>query len=66
MLEGTTLSEGRGGTTPRSSNSAHQGGCAGDHEEMEILPRDGLMAPPARMVQTFHKHAGNACGVQIH
>jgi uncharacterized protein YbbC (DUF1343 family) len=70
MLEGTTLSEGRGTTRPLELFGAP------DLEVGELLARMRALAPhwlqgcrlrPCWFEPTFHKHAGKLCaGVQIH
>jgi uncharacterized protein YbbC (DUF1343 family) len=70
MLEGTTLSEGRGTTRPLELFGAP------DLDVGELLSRMRALAPhwlqgcrlrPCWFEPTFHKHAGKLCaGVQIH
>jgi uncharacterized protein YbbC (DUF1343 family) len=70
LLEGTTLSEGRGTTIPLEVM-----GAPGWHTD-EVLSAARALAPswidgcrlrPCAFEPTFHKHAGNLCrGVQIH
>ncbi len=70
MLEGTTLSEGRGTTRPLELFGAP------DIEPRALLKKMESLAPEwlrgcrlreCRFEPTFHKHAGNLCaGVQIH
>jgi uncharacterized protein YbbC (DUF1343 family) len=70
MLEGTTLSEGRGTTRPL------EGFGAPDLDMPALLKEMGRLAPewlagchlrPCWFEPTFHKHAGTLCaGVQIH
>jgi uncharacterized protein YbbC (DUF1343 family) len=70
MLEGTTLSEGRGTTRPLELFGAP------DLEAGELLSRMRALAPhwlqgcrlrPCWFEPTFHKHAGKLCaGVHIH
>jgi uncharacterized protein YbbC (DUF1343 family) len=70
MLEGTTLSEGRGTTRPLELFGAP------DLDAPALLARMQALAPqwlrgcvlrPCWFEPTFHKHAGNLCaGVQIH
>jgi len=70
MLEGTTLSEGRGTTRPL------EGAAAPDLDVRAILDGmrrlapdwlDGCRLRPCHYEPTFHKHAGRLChGVQIH
>jgi uncharacterized protein YbbC (DUF1343 family) len=70
LLEGTTLSEGRGTTRPLELFGAP------DLEPRALLERMATLAPqwmrgcclrPCWFEPTFHKHAGKLCaGVQIH
>ncbi|MEO8631236.1 MAG: DUF1343 domain-containing protein, partial [Betaproteobacteria bacterium] len=70
MLEGTTLSEGRGTTRPLELFGAP------DLEARDLIAQMHLLAPqwlrgchlrPCWFEPTFHKHAGKLCeGVQIH
>jgi uncharacterized protein YbbC (DUF1343 family) len=70
MLEGTTLSEGRGTTRPLEQFGAPDVGARAVMKEMEILaPRwlDGCRLRECWFEPTFHKHAGELChGAQIH
>ena len=70
MLEGTTLSEGRGTTRPLEQFGAPDIDARAVMKEMEILaPRwlDGCRLRECWFEPTFHKHAGQLChGVQIH
>jgi uncharacterized protein YbbC (DUF1343 family) len=70
MLEGTTLSEGRGTTRPLEVFGAPDLDALKVIETMEKLaPRwlDGCRLRPCWFEPTFHKHAGKLCaGVQIH
>jgi uncharacterized protein YbbC (DUF1343 family) len=70
MLEGTTLSEGRGTTRPLELFGAPDLDAAALLQEMSALaPRwlDGCRLRPCWFEPTFHKHAGTLCqGVQIH
>jgi uncharacterized protein YbbC (DUF1343 family) len=70
MLEGTTLSEGRGTTRPLEQFGAPDIDARAVMMEMEILaPRwlDGCRLRECWFEPTFHKHAGELChGVQIH
>jgi uncharacterized protein YbbC (DUF1343 family) len=70
MLEGTTLSEGRGTTRPLELFGAP------DIDARQVITRMGVLAPAwlqgcklreCWFEPTFHKHAGKLCaGVQIH
>jgi uncharacterized protein YbbC (DUF1343 family) len=70
MLEGTTLSEGRGTTRPLELLGAP------DLDARELLKEMDLLAPqwmrgcrlrPCSFEPTFHKHAGKLCaGIQFH
>jgi len=70
MLEGTTLSEGRGTTRPLELFGAP------DIDALKLIARMHALAPqwlkgcrlrPCWFEPTFHKHAGKLCaGVQIH
>lgn len=70
MLEGTTLSEGRGTTRPL------EGAGAPDLDPARLLAEMSRLAPqwlagcrlrPWAFEPTFHKHAGKLCrGIQIH
>jgi uncharacterized protein YbbC (DUF1343 family) len=70
MLEGTTLSEGRGTTRPLELFGAPELDAARLLRKMEALAPDWL--PGCRLREcwfepTFHKHAGKLCsGLQIH
>ncbi|HKS84670.1 MAG TPA: DUF1343 domain-containing protein [Pseudolabrys sp.] len=70
MLEGTTLSEGRGTTRPLELFGAPDIDTRAVMKEMEVLaPRwlDGCRLRECWFEPTFHKHAGKLChGVQIH
>jgi uncharacterized protein YbbC (DUF1343 family) len=70
MLEGTTLSEGRGTTRPLELFGAPDLDATALLKEMSALaPRwlDGCTLRPCWFEPTFHKHAGNLCqGLQIH
>jgi uncharacterized protein YbbC (DUF1343 family) len=70
MVEGTTLSEGRGTTRPLELFGAPDIDARRVVEEMYALaPRwlDGCMLRDCWFEPTFHKHAGKLCsGVQIH
>jgi uncharacterized protein YbbC (DUF1343 family) len=70
MLEGTTLSEGRGTTRPLELFGAPDIDARKVMKEMERLsPRwlDGCRLRECWFEPTFHKHAGRLChGVQIH
>jgi uncharacterized protein YbbC (DUF1343 family) len=70
MLEGTTLSEGRGTTRPLELFGAPDIDGRAVMREMGILaPRwlDGCRLRECWFEPTFHKHAGQLChGVQIH
>lgn len=70
MLEGTTLSEGRGTTRPLELFGAPDIDARGVMAEMRALAPDWLKGCVLRecwFEPTFHKHAGALCnGVQIH
>ncbi|MDP2171194.1 MAG: DUF1343 domain-containing protein [Rhodocyclaceae bacterium] len=70
MLEGTTLSEGRGTTRPLELFGAPDLDAAALLKEMEKLAPDwlaGCRLRPCWFEPTFHKHAGQLCqGIQIH
>src|ERR1044072_6286836 len=70
MLEGTTLSEGRGTTRPLELFGAPGLDPAALLRRMNTLsPRwlEGCRLRPCWFEPTFHKHAGKLCaGVQIH
>ena len=70
MLEGTTLSEGRGTTRPLELFGAPDIDARAVIKEMEHLaPRwlEGCRLRECWFEPTFHKHAGRLChGVQIH
>jgi uncharacterized protein YbbC (DUF1343 family) len=70
MLEGTTLSEGRGTTRPLELCGAPDLDGAALIARMQALaPRwlRGCLLRPCWFEPTFHKHAGKLCaGVQIH
>ena len=70
MLEGTTLSEGRGTTRPLELFGAPDLDAAAVLREMQrISPGwlEGCRLRPCWFEPTFHKHAGKLCaGVQIH
>jgi uncharacterized protein YbbC (DUF1343 family) len=70
MLEGTTLSEGRGTTRPLELFGAPDLDAAAILKEMSALaPRwlAGCKLRPCWFEPTFHKHAGKLCaGIQIH
>ncbi len=70
MLEGTTLSEGRGTTRPLELFGAPDIDAAALLQEMSALaPRwlAGCKLRPCWFEPTFHKHAGQLCqGIQIH
>jgi uncharacterized protein YbbC (DUF1343 family) len=70
MLEGTTLSEGRGTTRPLELFGAPDIDARGVMKKMETLaPRwlDGCRLRECWFEPTFHKYAGELChGVQIH
>ena len=70
MLEGTTLSEGRGTTRPLELFGAPDIDMRAVLERMEHLAPDWLAGCRLRecwFEPTFHKHAGRLChGVQIH
>jgi uncharacterized protein YbbC (DUF1343 family) len=70
MLEGTTLSEGRGTTRPLELFGAPEIDAAGIVAEMQRLAPEwlrGCRLRPCWFEPTFHKHAGKLCaGVQVH
>ena len=70
MLEGTTLSEGRGTTRPLEMFGAPDIDALAVMQEMERLAPDWLAGCKLREISfepTFHKHAGQLCnGVHIH
>jgi uncharacterized protein YbbC (DUF1343 family) len=70
MLEGTTLSEGRGTTRPLELFGAPGLDAGRILEEMRRLaPRwlEGCVLRPCWFEPTFHKHAGKLCaGLQVH
>ena len=70
MLEGTTLSEGRGTTRPLELFGAPDIDARTVLAEMERLAPDWLLGCKLREIwfePTFHKHAGQLCqGLQIH
>jgi uncharacterized protein YbbC (DUF1343 family) len=70
MLEGTTLSEGRGTTRPLELFGAPDIDAARLLAEMQRLAPDWLaggILRPCWFEPTFHKHAGKLCqGLQIH
>lgn len=70
MLEGTTLSEGRGTTRPLEIFGAPDIVARAVIDEMERLAPDWLAGCALREIwfePTFHKHAGQLCsGVHIH
>ena len=70
MLEGTTLSEGRGTTRPLEMFGAPDFNAAALLAEMHQLAPDwlaGCKLRPCWFEPTFHKHAGQLCqGIQIH
>jgi len=70
MLEGTTLSEGRGTTRPLELFGAPDLDAAAVLKTMTSLQPDwlrGCRLRPCWFEPTFHKHAGKQCaGIQIH
>jgi uncharacterized protein YbbC (DUF1343 family) len=63
LVEGTTLSEGRGTTRPFEL----WGGPGLDVRPLLDLDLHGVTLRPVELRPTFHKHAGRACaGVQVH
>ena len=70
MLEGTTLSEGRGTTRPLEGFGAPELDVPGLLEVMRTLAPawlNGCRVRPCWFEPTFHKHAGRLCaGVQLH
>jgi uncharacterized protein YbbC (DUF1343 family) len=70
MLEGTTMSEGRGTTRPLEMFGAPDIDALAVMQEMERLAPDWLAGCKLREISfepTFHKHAGQLCnGVHIH
>jgi uncharacterized protein YbbC (DUF1343 family) len=70
MLEGTTLSEGRGTTRPLEMFGAPDLDIPALVREMQRLAPDwltGVRLRPCWFEPTFHKHAGQLCaGLQLH
>jgi len=70
MLEGTTLSEGRGTTRPLELFGAPDIDARAVIEQMHVVASDwlqGCRLRPCWFEPTFHKHAGTLCaGVQVH
>ena len=70
MLEGTTLSEGRGTTRPLEMLGAPDIDAGALIAQMELLAPSwlaGCRLRPCWFEPTFHKHAGKLCaGFQIH
>ena len=70
MLEGTTLSEGRGTTRPLELFGAPDTDARAVHAEMRRIAPHWLAGTAIREVHfepTFHKHAGTLCnGLQFH
>jgi uncharacterized protein YbbC (DUF1343 family) len=70
MVEGTTLSEGRGTTRPLEGFGAPDIDARALIEDMHALAPhwlEGCRLRDCRFEPTFHKHAGKLCnGVQIH
>ncbi|WP_265947301.1 DUF1343 domain-containing protein [Dechloromonas sp. A34] len=70
LLEGCTLSEGRGTTRPLELFGAPDLDACAILEEMQSLAPDWLTGCKLRNIwfePTFHKHAGRLCnGIQIH
>jgi len=70
MLEGTTLSEGRGTTRPLELFGAPDIDAPALLKEMQSLAPEwlaGCKPRPCWFEPTFHKHAGQLCqGIQIH
>ncbi|MBX3702354.1 MAG: DUF1343 domain-containing protein [Steroidobacteraceae bacterium] len=70
MLEGTTLSEGRGTTRPLELFGAPDLDAVALLAKMQALAPDwlaGCRLRPCWFEPTFHKHAGKPCaGIQIH
>jgi uncharacterized protein YbbC (DUF1343 family) len=70
MLEGTTLSEGRGTTRPLELFGAPDIDSAAVLAEMRRLAPEWLKGCALRRIAfepTFHKHSGKTChGIQIH
>ncbi len=70
MVEGTTLSEGRGTTRPLELFGAPDLDAPALLEKMQALAPDwlaGCRLRPCWFEPTFHKHAGQLCaGIQIH
>ncbi len=65
LLEGTTLSEGRGTTRPFEILGAP--GIDGEKLARAVGDVPGAILRPLRFKPTFHKHAGQVCGgVQVH
>ena len=70
MLEGTTLSEGRGTTRPLEILGAPDLNTTALLEKMHVLAPQwlkGCRLRPCWFEPTFHKHAGKLCaGLQLH
>ncbi len=70
MLEGTTLSEGRGTTRPLELFGApdlNMGAVLGQMQQLAPQWLDGCRLRPCWFEPTFHKHVGKLCaGLQIH
>jgi uncharacterized protein YbbC (DUF1343 family) len=67
LVEGTTLSEGRGTTRPFECIGAPWINEAALARELQALRLPGVVFRPIRFEPTFQKHAGVSCGgVQIH
>lgn len=67
LLEGTTLSEGRGTTRPFELCGAPGVNPHALTERMRSHHLPGVMFRPVFFQPTFHKHAGKVCGgVQLH
>jgi len=69
MLEGTTLSEGRGTTRPLELFGAPDIAARALLSEMEVAPQwlDGCALREIWFEPTFHKHVGKLCnGIHIH
>ncbi|MEO1171628.1 MAG: DUF1343 domain-containing protein [Myxococcota bacterium] len=67
LLEGTTVSEGRGTTRPFELFGAPYVRAADLAEELNGMGLPGLTARPAAFTPTFDKYTGELCrGVQLH
>lgn len=67
LLEGTTMSEGRGTTRPFEFFGAPYVDGAALKEELESYGIEGALLRPASFVPTFDKYRGTTCrGLQVH